>query len=644
MTGITEAEIRAAVGIANVPVLLMLVFQMTGEERWLSAPFLPTRGQGLDDHDSGGLDEVLQKEVRAAAVRAILDLRAGREPLITIPGPELAARMMSVLMGEEVEARYGEMLASELARRIATDEPETGADRFAPPPGFRVVVLGAGVSGIIAAHELGAMGVDYLLLEQQPAPGGNWWQNTYPGAGVDTPSHLYSFSFAPSDWGRHFELRDTLQAYFERVMAATTAGAGAVRYGTKVRRATYEEGRKRWAIEITNADGTSETLEADAIISAVGVLNRPKLPDIPGMADFGGTSFHSSNWPADLDLSGKRVALVGTGASAMQIGCAIAGEVEELVIFQRSPQWVAPFDKFQKPIGEDLRMLLRSIPLYRGWYWLRLFWQFGDRVIEALRVDPEWPHPERSVNRRNDGHRRFFTQYLEDQLDGRPDLVAKALPDYPPYGKRILLDNGWYRMLRRDNVTLVSESVAELGGRSIASASGERYEVDAVIWATGFDVARFVGSFDVVGVGGVTLRDAWEDDNPRAYLGVSVPGFPNFFMLGGPNSFPGSGSFMYFMEVQMRYIGRLLSELFRQGLDPIAVAVDANDAYNGTVDALHEQMVWTHPGMSTWYRNRHGRVVFAMPFLNVDYWEMTQRADLERYTVYGSDDNTNGCG
>jgi 4-hydroxyacetophenone monooxygenase len=630
---LTEGDVRAAVARANVPVLLMLVFHMTGDERWLSSPFLPTRGQGLGDHDSGGLDEALQEEVRAAAVGAILDLQAGREPAVGIPDPDLAARMMSVLMGEAVDARYGPMLASELARRVAPDAPQSMAERVAPPPGFRVVILGAGVSGIIAAHELRAMGVEFTVLDQQPAPGGNWWQNTYPGAGVDTPSHLYSFSFAPNDWGRHFELRDNLQAYFERVMAAT-AGDGTVRYGTTVRRAAYDEDARRWTLDVVDADGTSHTLTADVVLSAVGVLNRPKLPDVPGAAEFEGIDFHSSEWPAGLDLDGKRVALVGTGASAMQIGCAIAERVERLVVFQRSPQWVAPFDKFQKSIDDDLRKLLWNFPLYQGWYWLRLFWQFGDRVIEALRVDPEWEHPERSVNRRNDGHRRFFTEYLERQLEGRPDLIAKALPDYPPYGKRILLDNGWYAMLRRDNVTLVAESVARLGPHSIVSASGEEHEVDAVIWATGFDVARFVGSLEVRGVGGRTLREVWEDDNPRAYLGVSVPGFPNFFMLGGPNSFPGSGSFMYFMEVQMAYIRRLLTELFRSGSGPVAVDREVHDSYNAELDALHERMVWTHPGMSTWYRNRHGRVVFAMPFLNIDYWEATRRADLEHYVAY----------
>jgi 4-hydroxyacetophenone monooxygenase len=365
----------------------------------------------------------------------------------------------------------------------------------------------------------------------------------------------------------------------------------------------------------------------------VGVLNRPKLPKLPGMESFAGVSVHSADWPDDLDLDGKRVAIVGTGASSMQIGPAIADRARNLTIFQRSPQWVAPFEKFQQPIPQELRMLLRSCPLYHGWYWLRLFWQFGDKVIEALRVDPAWPYPERSVNARNDGHRDFFTRYITSQLEGREDLLERALPDYPPFGKRILLDNGWYATLLRDDVTLVNESVVEVREDGLVSASGTLYPADVVIWATGFDVARFVSSLDVRGIGGVSLREAWNDDDPRAYLGVSVPGFPNFLMLGGPNSFPGSGSFTFFIEAQMRYVRRLMTEMFRHQIVAIDVREEANDAYNELVDETHDRMVWTHRGMSTYYRNAHGRVVFVMPFLNVEYWAMMQRADLENYVT-----------
>jgi 4-hydroxyacetophenone monooxygenase len=292
---------------------------------------------------------------------------------------------------------------------------------------------------------------------------------------------------------------------------------------------------------------------------------------------------------------------------------------------------VAPFEKFQKPIPEALRDLLQSFPLYHSWYWLRLFWQFGDKVIEALRVDPDWPHPERSVNARNDAHREYFTRYITDQLADREDLIPKVLPTYPPFGKRILLDNGWYSALRRDNVELVAQSVVEVRENGVVDASGVLHEADVLVWATGFDAARFVSSLEVQGVDEARLREVWDDDDPRAYLGLSVPGFPNFFMLGGPNSFPGSGSFMFFMEVQMRYIRALMTQMFRRGIKALDATEEANRVYNELVDSTHERTVWTHRGMSTYYRNSRGRVVFVMPFLNVEYWDMTKRPDLENY-------------
>ena len=631
---LTEAQVRAAVSIANVPTLLMVVFQTTGDERWLRAPYLPTRGKGLVDHDDGGLPEEVQAEVRDAAVKAILDLQRGLEPAITNPSPELTTRMMSVCMGEPVGSEYGPMLHSEIARRVDPSLPELQLPPVHAPEGYKVLVIGTGVAGIAAAQQLEDMGMDYTILERQSEGGGNWLQNTYPGAGVDTPSHLYSFSFAKNDWEKHFEMRDNLMEYFNRVLKDLGAHER-IRWETTVLRAAYDEDRANWTVEVRGPDGAEETLIADVLISAVGVLNQIKFPRVPGMGTFGGTEFHSAAWPEDCNLDGKRVAIVGTGASSMQISPAIAGSVEHLTIFQRSPQWVAPFDKFQQPIPHELRMLMQSCSLYHAWYWIRLFWQFGDKVIEALRKDPDWEYPARAVNARNDGHREFFTRYLTDKLAGRPDLVEKSLPDYPPFGKRILLDNGWFDTIRRDNVALLAEAVREVTETGLVSSSGELHEVDVIIWATGFDAARFVSTYDVVGLGGDTLREVWDDDDPRAYLGMSVPGFPNFFMLGGPNSFPGSGSFMYFMEVQMRYLRELMTEMFDRGISALDASPMANEDYNALVDATHERTVWTHPGMDTYYRNSRGRVVFVMPFLNVEYWEMTRSVDLDDYTLRG---------
>lgn len=626
---LTETELQTAIEAANIPTLLMTVYQFTGDERWLRAPYAPTRGKGLGDHDSGGLPPAIQAEIRAVALDVVLRLQRGEQPAIEVPDAKTAVRMIAVSMGEEVDDAYGPLVSSEIRRRIAPTS-HVQPNRAQVIDGFSVVVIGAGVSGIVAAQQLEELGVNYTIIEKQPRAGGNWWQNTYPGAGVDTPSHLYSFSFAQNDWQHHFELRSGLQEYFERVIDDVGA-TPRVRYQTEVVSVEFVEATSTWRVRVRDSAGREEILEPNVVISAVGVLNRPRLPNVDGLDSFVGPSFHSAAWPEGLDVTGKRVAVIGTGASSMQIVPAIADQVAHLTVFQRSPQWVAPFEKFRQPIPPELRALLRACPIYFAWYWVRLFWQFGDRVIEALRIDPSWKHSDRSVNSRNDGHRIFFTEYMKESLSARPDLLPKTLPDYPPFGKRILLDNGWFDALQKDHVELVAEAVASVQPNGITSESGTTYPADVLVWATGFESTRFLASFDVIGADGTTLREVWDDDNPSAYLGLAVPRFPNFFMLGGPNSFPGSGSFMFFMEMQMRYIRQLLSPLIAGTHQRVEATAEAADAYTHQVDSLHEQMIWTHPGMTTFYRNSRGRVVFVMPFLNVEYWNMTKEPDWGHY-------------
>jgi 4-hydroxyacetophenone monooxygenase len=628
--GLEVHELEEIARSANIPTLLMVIYQVTGDKRWLEHPFQPTRTKGLSDHDSGGLPESIQAEIRHAAALAFRHLQEGKPPAIAMPTPEQTSVMLGVCVGESVDDSYGQMFSEEFRRRIGASV--SAGHSISPPGDFRVLVIGAGVSGIIAAHRLQELGLSYLLVDEHDAPGGNWLDNRYPGGGVDTPSHLYSYSFAPNDWGYHFELREALEEYFRKSFDLVGARRN-TRFRTSAVRAEFDESTARWMVTLRAADGTLEVLPFNAVVTAVGILNQPKLPNVGGIDRFPGPSFHSSAWPGDLDLSGKRVAVVGNGASAMQIVPAIADQVDELVVFQRTPQWVVPFEKFQQPIDEGTRYLLRTFPIYRAWYFLKLYWQFGDKVLDSLRKDPDWPHPERAVNSRNDGHREFFTQYIRDELGDRTDLFEKVLPAYPPYGKRILLDNGWYQALRKPSVTLVTEAVASVTSTGVVTASGDPYDVDVLVWATGFEASRFVSSLEVVGRDGVTLREAWDGDDARAYLGVSVPGFPNLFMLGGPNSFPGSGSFMYFMEVQMRYIARLLAEVRRAGVAAIDVRKDVFDEYNELLDRTSQQTVWTHPGTSTYFRNSRGRLVFVSPFRNVEYWTRARQSSIADYEV-----------
>ena len=406
-----------------------------------------------------------------------------------------------------------------------------------------------------------------------------------------------------------------------------------IMFGAEVDRLRYNESAQEWTVHARTPNG-DQTFTARAVISAVGLFNKPKRPAIAGLDRFSGPVFHTAEWPDRLDLSDKRVAVIGTGASSMQVVPAIVDEVRALTIFQRSPQWVAPTDDYFAPIGKDVHWLMAHVPLYHTWYRFRLAWTFNDRVHGSLRVDPAWHDPDRSLNATNDAHRRLFTRYLLEQLEGREDLQRKALPQYPPFGKRMLLDNGWFAALKRPNVELVTDAVAELTQERVVTSGGRTYEVDVVVLATGFDAQRYIQPIEVEGRRGQRLRDEWGDDDARAYLGIVTPGYPNLFFMYGPNTNTGAGgSYIFIAECQADYILRSLATMVDKDLGAIDCRPEVQERWISDVDAAHAQMVWTHPGMSTYYRNNRGRVVTNMPWRIVDYWLMTREADLSCFNV-----------
>jgi 4-hydroxyacetophenone monooxygenase len=492
-----------------------------------------------------------------------------------------------------------------------------------------VVVVGAGLSGMLAAIRLREAGISCIVLEKNDDVGGTWLENGYPGAGVDTPSHLYSFSFAPKQWSTHFGKRDEVLAYL-RDVADRYDLRGLIRFGTEAAAAAYDADRQRWRITTT----TGEAIEANAVISAVGVLNRPKVPDLPGLADFRGPIFHSTRWPADLDISGKTVAIVGTGASAMQIVPAIAGRAAHVTVFQRSPQWAAPNAVYFERVDDAVQLLIERVPFYRRWYRTRLAWTMNDRVHPSLQIDPDWEHPSRSVNARNDAHRRYFTWYLMAELDGRDDLVKKALPDYPPFGKRMLLDNGWYAALRRDDVELVTEAVEAITPTGVRAVDGTEVDVDVVVLCTGFETYSYLHPLDVRGRDGRSVRDVWGPENADAYLGITVSGFPNLFLTGGPGTVLGhGGSYITIAECQVRYIVEALTGMLDRGIGALEVRPEVYSDYAHRLDEAHARMIWAHPGMRNWYRNSAGRVVSTLPWRIVDYWTMTRHVDWADFTT-----------
>ena len=615
-----------ALALANIPTLLMVLVQLTGNLRWLEPPYRPRRAQGMSDNDTGGLPDDIQGEIRTAALAAILAWRTGRAPAIPTPSAELGLAMLCAATGEEIPTDYSLIIGAELP--VATETPA----KLTVPAGFEILIIGAGVSGLCAAMQFKQAGIPFTILEKSTALGGIWRDNRYPGAGVDTPNHLYSYAGAPYDWSMYFALRDELHAYLEHV-AEKFELRPHIRFATEVKSADYAPATQRWRVEIEHG-GTAETLTTNILISAVGIFNPIKMPTIKGLERFAGPCFHTAEWPTELDLADQRVAIIGNGASAMQVGPEIQHTVASLTIFQRSPHWVAPNTQFRQAIPEALRFLLREVPLYRAWYRLRLGWTYGDRVHSALQKDPTWPHAERSLNKANDAHRGYFTHYIASELGDKTDLLEQVVPPYPPFGKRMLMDNGWYRMLRNERVKLVSNPIVEIGTDRVITQDGSEYAADVLVIATGFDVLRFLTSFEARGRAGRSLREVWNDDDARAYLGLAMPDFPNFFCLYGPNLQAGHGGSLIFMiEMQLRYIMDVLKQMFRQDLGAVEIRQDVHDTYNAEVDAAHAQMVWTHPGMSTYYRNARGRIVVNSPYRNASFFEFTQAADLSDFVV-----------
>lgn len=618
----------SALAAASIPTLLMCLAHLTGDDRWIEAPYLPVRDVSLFHDESGGLPESVQQEVRDAMSTVLDEVADGRRRPAPAPDDDRMVRMMRACVAEEVAPEYAPLMREELG---LVDRDVHWNGEPAPRPGFRVLVVGAGFAGICASIKLAALGIPHVVVDKNPDLGGTWFDNDYPSAGVDTPNHFYSYSFAPNPrWRHYFSKRAEIRAYAGEV-ADRHGVRERTRFGTAVESMTWSESRSQWDVEMSFPGG--RLIESyDVVISAVGQLNRPNLAPAKGIESYRGPWFHSAKWDPSVDLTGRRVAVVGTGASAMQFLPTVADTAGHVTVFQRSPQWVRPNADYHRAVDDETLWLMENVPHYGRWYRFGLFWRFGDGLLRTLRRDPEWEHPERSMNRSNDRHRRQLTEYLERELEGRPDLVTKCLPDYPPYGKRILVDNHWYSTIRRPNVDLVTAGVERITATGIVDTDGTEREFDAIILATGFEAGRLLAPIGIRGRSGTPLAEVWGDDDPRAYLGISVPDYPNMFVLVGPNTFVAhGGSIIFQAECAMRHVAGALVRMCEEGIASVEVRRDVHDDYNARVDAEHGQLVWSHPGMRTWYRNAAGRVFSPMPWRFVDYWQMTHDYDPADY-------------
>jgi 4-hydroxyacetophenone monooxygenase len=623
----SDAQLAQALELAHVPSLLASLAHLTGSARYLRGEITPRVVPMAEEED--GLDEPQRERARSMALAELIAYRDAGCPELPRLDHALADEAMHFVTGETVPAEQMAMMREEL-NLYGEDRRRVPIESAAVRDDFRVLVIGAGMSGILAAYRLQEEGIPYLVVDKNPEVGGTWYENTYPGCQVDSANHLYNYIFAPEhQWPGHFSARPELFDYFSNVVEASGMRAN-MRLGTRVEGAVYDEADGSWMVSLAAEHGETAEERFSTIISACGQLNTPAMPDIPGMETFAGIAFHSARWEHQHDLRGKRVAVIGTGCSATQFVPAIVDQPERMTVFQRTPPWLQPAEEYHLPMSEGELWCFRNIPFYARWYRFFLFRaRANDGLLPFLYGEEGWDGNPGSVSAANAELRAAMEASIREQAGDDEALAEALIPDYPPGGKRPVLDDGqWIRALRQPHVRLVTEGIERIEPGGIRTKDGELHEADVLIYGTGFHADRFLVPMQITGRDGLDLHQYWQG-NPTAYLGVTIPGFPNLYCLYGPNTNIVTGSsIIFFSECEMRYIMGCLKRQLEGDLQSLEVREDVCRAYNERIDALNAQRAWGSPHVESWYKNASGRVSQNWPGTHWEWWQQTREPDM----------------
>lgn len=628
----SNEEIARAVVDADLPALLAALAVLTDDASLIADDLRPPPAKmGASIKPQGGMSQEAQDKARVLATRALIDYRDRGSPSPDPAAPLLARAMQFLARGAGDE--YLPLLKHELALPRDIGAPNWRKSEIAADREFSVAVIGAGLSGVAAAHRLQQAGVRYKVFEKNSDVGGVWWENRYPGCRLDTPNFAYSYSFAQKqDWPEQFSRQSEIQKYVSTVADATAIRRN-VAFETEVVSMTYVDASAHWLIETRDKDGHVRSDTFNAIITATGQLNQPSYPDIAGLQSFGGQLFHSARWPESLDIRGKRVAVIGTGASAYQIVPSIVGEVAELFVFQRNAPWMLPTPNYHEQIRPGMAWLLRHVPYYGRWFRFWQFWIAAEGRLPLVEVEQDWDHPI-SVGRANEGLRLECIEHLKVQLSDRPDLLEKLTPTYPPGAKRMLRDNGvWAAALKQPHTKLITDGILRIDESGIVSADGTLHEVDIIVLATGFQASDYLTPIRVIGRDGKNLHQWWAGDC-RAFLGITMPGFPNLFMTAGPTTgVVVNGSAIFSAECAVEYALSAIGALLAGGYAAMDVRKAPFDAFNERVDAGNLTKAWGVAKTTSWYKNRFGRASQTWPFSLLEYWRLTEKANIADYEM-----------
>lgn len=625
----SNAEIRECLNHAHIPALMCSLVHMTGDLDLIRGDIRP-HVVPMGNPNQSISDEARQK-IQEVAFDTICKYRDGELAAQSIDSSQIS-EMIEFITGENLSHEYTQFALAELS----IDGRDTyGVEGFDSIPdkvreSFRVAVVGAGMSGILAAIRLKKAGIPYVVLEKNSDVGGTWYENRYPGCRVDSPNHVYSYSFAPKDWPQHFSDQKVLLNYFKDVAEQFEIRPN-IRFESEVVSMRYCNEKATWQMCLRTPKGNSQ-LEANAVIVAVGQLNRPKLPDLPGRKEFTGQSFHSAEWDHSADLEGKRVAIVGTGASAFQFTPHVVRQSKEVDVYLRTPPWVAVNPLYQAYITKEKHWLLNCVPFYATWFRFSMFWTSGEGLLSMARCDADWEGGTSTVSEANENLRKVLTRGIESQLADRPDLIAKLTPNYPPASKRMLIDDGeWYRSLKNEKVSVLDSQIERITPTGLDLSDGTKNDYDVIVFGTGFQASRFFYPMQIYGADGEELRERWGND-PRAYRGITIPNYPNLFALYGPNTnIVVNGSIIFFSECEMVYVLSCLRHLLQTGHASMDCKQDVHDDYNKQIDRDNRNMAWGASSVNSWYKNSNGRVTQCWPGTLIDFWKQCRNFDEKDY-------------
>lgn len=578
------------------------------------------------------------KDLEALRQKAIALLKSYRDgkaepPVADKIAPIRLMKSLSLATGFDVpEAEYDfwyeEFAFDPLARRLKWDKkPKEKVEAF------KVFVIGAGLNGINAAIQLKLAGFSFEVLEKNAGVGGTWHQNHYPGARVDLPSQMYSHLFAVNYPFKHtFAPQPENEAYANWCVDHFGVREK-IRFKTEVVSLRWNERVSMWDVKVRNEAGVEEDLQANAIISAVGLFDRPGDPSFPGLEKFKGRKMHTAKYDNALDMSKSRVAVIGTGATGLQLTADLAPTVKHLTVFQRSAGWILPFPGYRDPMPEPARWYRENMPYAANFGRAAFTFLTGDHDMwAAFGVDPNWKDPN-TLNQDNYNLREVCVNYLQTKLGHRPDLMKKALPNYPPLSKRFILDNGFYDTLLRDNVELVTEPIDHFDENGIVTKDGRQIPLDVVIFATGFRANDYFYPMHIEGRDGTTIDEIWKKDGARAYWGVAIPRLPNFFSLYGPNCNGKIAGPVPWGEMQTRFALTCFRRLIENGWKSIEVRQDAYDEFNAELDRQLADSIWMDKRQTSYYRNEFGRSATNSPWKASQLYEAWKEPKLDHYHI-----------